>query len=159
MRNYQLAACVAIVLFCILSCSGEQRTGEKTVLDFEIRNLTTSPVNPVPLSEYKGNVILMVNTATECGYTPQYAKLQDLYINYHDKGFEILAFPSNSFDQEPRTGEDIVRFCQDNYNVSFPMFVKIDVKGPNIHPIYEFLTSPETNPEFPGEIKWNFEKC
>lgn len=158
MKRFLLAVLLAFAVFSIVSCGGEKETDVKSVLDFEIRNITNSPIAPVSLSQYKGKVVLMVNTATECGHTPQYLKLQELYIRYHDKGLEILAFPSNSFNQEPRTEEEIIQFCQDNYRVSFPMFVKINVKEPGIHPIYEFLTSAETNPEFAGEIKWNFEK-
>lgn len=148
----------SLIAIGISSCGKEAPAPKPSVYDFKIRNITTSPIQPVDLSQYKGKVMLIVNTATECGYTPQYSKLQDLYIKYNAKGLEILAFPSNSFNQEPRPEEEIVKFCQDNFRVSFPMFIKIEVKGPEIHPLYKYLTDAATDPKFAGEVKWNFEK-
>jgi glutathione peroxidase-family protein len=111
------------------------------------------------LEEYKGKVLLIVNTASKCGFTPQYAGLQELYDKYKDRGFVILGFPANNFlRQEPGTNEEILHFCKVNYNVTFPMFSKISVKGKDIHPLYKFLTSKETDPEFSGSITWNFNK-
>lgn len=110
----------------------------------------------VSLGRYKGTVLLIVNTASFCGNTPQYADLQELYENYHEKGLEILAFPANNFgQQEPGTNEDIKGFCLTKYSVSFPLFSKISVKGKDKHPLYRYLT--EQSP-FLGEVEWNFQK-
>ena len=111
------------------------------------------------LASYKGKVLLIVNTASQCGLTPQYKDLEAMYEKYKDQGFEILAFPANEFGkQEPGTNEEIKEFCSTKYKVSFPLFSKIVVKGKGIDPLFEFLTSDATNPKFAGEIKWNFNK-
>ena len=109
------------------------------------------------LSAYKGKVVMVVNTASKCGLTPQYKGLQAIYDQYRDKGFEILGFPANDFmGQEPGTDEDIAEFCEMNYGVSFPMFSKISVKGDEMHPLYQEIT---TMPEpIGGEVLWNFQK-
>ncbi|MGA2612677.1 MAG: glutathione peroxidase [Spirochaetia bacterium] len=113
----------------------------------------------VPLSRFKGKVLLFVNVASKCGFTPQYEGLQSLYDRYREKGFEILGFPANDFLwQEPGTDQEILQFCSTKYGVSFPLFSKITVKGRNIHPLYRFLTEKETNPDFSGKITWNFNK-
>ena len=113
----------------------------------------------VDLASYKGEVILLVNTASKCGLTPQYEPLQAVYSRYKDKGFTILAFPANNFGrQEPGSDEQIKEFCGMNYNVTFPLFSKVSVKGDDICPLYSYLTSEETNPGFSGEIGWNFTK-
>lgn len=129
------------------------------------------------LSEYKGDVLLVVNVASKCGLTPQYEGLQKLYSDYRDKGLEILGFPANDFmGQEPGTNEEIQDFCQTNYNVEFPLFSKISVTGDNRHPLYQYLieTKPETDINDGGleenlkgyghtrgtasDVLWNFEK-
>jgi len=108
------------------------------------------------LSDYKGKVVLIVNVASECGFTPQYQGLQEIYEKYKDKGFVILGFPSNDFGhQEPGTDTEIKQFCQSKYNVTFDMFSKIDVKGDEQAPLYKYLT---TECEVPHEITWNFNK-
>jgi glutathione peroxidase len=108
---------------------------------------------PEPLTRYQGKVVLVVNTASECGYTPQYAGLEKLYEEYRDKGFVILGFPSNDFgQQEPGTAEQIGAFCKKNYGVEFPMFEKVVTKGPEKAPVYAFLTAEV------GEPRWNFHK-
>lgn len=110
------------------------------------------------LEIYKGKVVLVVNTASKCGYTPQYEGLQALYEQYKDQGFVVLGFPANNFmGQEPGTDEEILKFCTSKYNVSFPMFSKISVRGKDQHPLFTYLTKAE-NPDFTGDIKWNFEK-
>jgi glutathione peroxidase len=115
--------------------------------------------NERSLSEFAGKVILIVNVASKCGFTPQYKNLQALYTRFKERGFEILGFPANDFlRQEPGTEAEIKNFCTLNYGVTFPMFSKISVKGRDIHPIYAFLTDKETNPQFPGKITWNFNK-
>jgi glutathione peroxidase len=113
----------------------------------------------VPLSTYRGNVILIVNVASKCGLTPQYKGLESIYEKYKDQGFVILGFPANNFGgQEPGTNEEIRQFCSLTYDVKFPMFSKISVKGNDIDPLYSFLTGEKTDPKFAGEIKWNFTK-
>ena len=114
--------------------------------------------NEVKFEQFKGKVLLIVNTATECGLTPQFIQLQELYDKYKDRGFIIIAFPSDSFKQEPRTTKEIVTYCNDHFLVDFPIFEKINVKGEFQASIYKFLTDRETNPKFHGVIKWNFEK-
>ena len=111
----------------------------------------------VQLSKYQGNVVLMVNVASACGYTPQYKGLEALYEKYQSKGFAVLGFPCNQFGaQEPGTNEEIKQFCSSKYNVTFPMFDKIDVNGPNRHPLYTTLAGKDS--PYPGDIKWNFNK-
>jgi len=111
------------------------------------------------LSEFAGKVILMVNTASKCGYTPQYEALQKLYQQHEARGFVILAFPSNNFgEQEPGSNEDIKKFCSEKYQVSFPLFAKIDVKGKDICPLYKYLTGTNVGHRFGGDVKWNFTK-
>lgn len=113
----------------------------------------------IPLRSFRGHVLLVVNVASKCGLTPQYRGLQDLYERYRDKGLEILAFPANNFlRQEPGSDAQIQQFCAGTYSVTFPVFSKISVRGRDIHPLYKFLTRPETNPDFSGKIGWNFAK-
>lgn len=113
---------------------------------------------PAPLADYKGKVILLVNVASQCGYTPQYSALEGIYEKYKDRGFVILGFPANNFGaQEPGTNEEIMTFCTRKYNVTFPMYAKISVKGPDQAPLYSYLTK-ETGAGVTGEIKWNFTK-
>jgi glutathione peroxidase len=113
----------------------------------------------VKLKKYKGDVLLIVNTASKCGYTPQYESLQAIYDKYKAQGFEILGFPANNFGgQEPGTESEIKEFCTTKYKVTFPMFAKISVKGDDQHELYKYLTSKETNPAFAGDITWNFNK-
>ncbi len=127
-----------------------------SVLDFQADDITGAPAN---LSQYKGKVVLIVNTASKCGFTPQYESLEKLYKQYEGKDFVVLGFPSNDFgSQDPGSNAEIATFCQKNYGVSFPMMSKVVVKGASKHPLYTFLTSPETNGEFAGEIGWNFTK-
>jgi glutathione peroxidase len=128
----------------------------KGPLDFKMKSIEGQDVD---LSKYKGEVVLIVNVASKCGLTPQYEQLEAVYSKYKDKGLAVLGFPANEFGkQEPGTNEEIKTFCTGKYNVDFPMFAKIVVKGNGINPLYEFLTSEETNPGMSGDIKWNFEK-
>lgn len=121
--------------------------------------LTDIDGNDVPLAQYRGQVVMIVNVASKCGFTKQYKGLQELYDKYKDRGFVILGFPANNFmGQEPGSEEDIKAFCTTTFGVSFPMFSKISVKGDDQHPLYRYLTEKETNPEFAGKITWNFNK-
>ena len=113
---------------------------------------------PAPLADYKGKVVLMVNVASQCGYTPQYTALEAIYEKYKDQGFVILGFPANNFGaQEPGTNEEIKTFCTRKYSVTFPMYAKISVKGADQAPLYAYLTK-ETGAGMTGDIKWNFTK-
>jgi glutathione peroxidase len=113
---------------------------------------------PTSLSSYKGKVILLVNVASRCGFTPQYSALESLYEKYKDQGFVILGFPANNFGaQEPGTNAEIRSFCTLKYNVTFPMFAKVSVKGDDTTPLYQYLTQ-QANRTFVGDIKWNFTK-
>jgi glutathione peroxidase len=113
---------------------------------------------PAPLADYKGKVVLIVNVASQCGYTPQYSALEAIYEKYKDQGFVILGFPANNFGaQEPGTNEEIKTFCTRKYSVTFPMYSKISVKGADQAPLYAYLTK-ETGPGLTGDIKWNFTK-
>lgn len=133
--------------------SGETMT---SIYDFTLKDIDRKEVN---LGQYRGKVVMMVNVASRCGYTPQYEGLQKVYLKYKDRGFVILGFPANNFmAQEPGTDEEIKTFCSTKYSVTFPIFSKISVKGDDIHPLYKLLTSKETNPDFGGDIKWNFSK-
>jgi len=125
-------------------------------------DLTTIPFKTITgketsLAEYKGKVVLVVNTASKCGLTPQYEALETIYDKYRKKGFVILGFPCNDFgNQEPGTGKEIRTFCKDKYDVSFPLTEKVHVKGPEQHPLYAALTGKEG--AFPGDVAWNFGK-
>jgi glutathione peroxidase len=113
---------------------------------------------PAPLADYKGKVVLLVNVASQCGYTPQYSALEAIYEKYKDQGFVILGFPANNFGaQEPGTNEEIKTFCTRKYSVTFPMYSKISVKGDDQAPLYGYLTK-ETGARISGDIKWNFTK-
>jgi glutathione peroxidase len=129
---------------------------EKSVLDFTMASIDG---NDVKLDSYSGKVLLLVNVASKCGYTKQYKGLESIYQKYKEQGLVVMGFPANNFFwQEPGTNEEIKTFCTTKYNVTFPMFAKISVKGSKIHPLYKFLTSKQTNPEFGGGISWNFNK-
>lgn len=128
----------------------------KSVLDFKMRDIDGKQVN---LNKYKGKVLLIVNVASKCGYTPQYEGLQAIYEKYQAQGFYVLGFPANNFgSQEPGSEKEIKEFCESKYKVKFPMFAKISVKGEDQDSLYKFLTSKETNPNFAGDISWNFNK-
>jgi glutathione peroxidase len=127
--------------------------GPMSVHDFRVKTIDG---NEVSLSQYEGKALLIVNTASECGYTPQYKGLEELYQQYKARGFEVLAFPSNDFGgQEPGTNEQVKKFCERRYRTTFPLFAKIPVKGPKADPLYRYLTSL---PENGGEVTWNFNK-
>jgi len=145
-----------LLLTAALSLFAQENSPMPSLYDFTVRDIHEEPV---PLSRFRGRVLLIVNTASRCGFTPQYAGLEALYRRYKDQGFEVLAFPANNFlNQEPGSNEEIRAFCTSRFQITFPLFAKISVKGKDIHPLYAFLTSPETNPEHAGPISWNFNK-
>lgn len=126
------------------------------VYQFEANSLSGQPV---PLTEFRGKVLLIVNTASECGFTPQYAGLQTLQDSYQTRGFDVLGFPCNQFGkQEPGDADQIGAFCESRFHVTFPMFDKIDVNGAGAHPLYKWLTSEKPGVLGTHAIKWNFTK-
>ncbi len=128
----------------------------KTVYEFSASLLDGRMAS---LREFEGRVLLIVNTASKCGFTPQYGGLEDLYRHYKDCGFEVLGFPCNQFGaQEPGSADEIGAFCDKNYGVSFPLFAKIDVNGPDTHPLYRFLKREKRGLLGSQGIKWNFTK-
>lgn len=150
-----VAAILALPVGAALAPDGAiAKEATKELLDLSARRLGGSEE---PLSNYRGEVLLIVNTASECGYTPQYAGLQTLYERYREKKFKVLGFPSNDFGkQEPGDDRQIGAFCKSNYGVEFPMFSKVRVLGADAHPVYTYLTSlPKP---IGGPVEWNFQK-
>lgn len=122
-------------------------------------HLTTIDGTDTTFSDYQGGAVLVVNVASKCGFTPQYAGLQELYETYGERGLTVLGFPCNQFKgQEPGSAEDIQQFCSVNYGVSFPLFDKVDVNGEHRHPLFEQLTQAPDDRGHAGDVKWNFEK-
>lgn len=156
MRKFAAVLTVAALLgFAIANVHSGDATTPK-VLSFKMKGIDGKEVD---LAKYKGKVVLFVNVASKCGLTPQYKGLQGLYEKYQDKGFVIIGVPANEFGgQEPGTDAEIAQFCSTKYNVSFPMLSKVVVKGKGQAPLYQHLTSKETNPKFGGDLKWNFTK-
>jgi glutathione peroxidase len=143
-----------IVLLALVGTS--LLAAEKTVYDF---TLNTIDGQPAPLSAYKGKIVLLVNVASKCGYTPQYTALESIYEKYKDRGFVIVGIPANNFGaQEPGTNQEIKTFCSSKYHVTFPMMAKVSVKGSDITPLYQYLTDKNAHPQTGGEIGWNFTK-
>lgn len=147
-----------LILTAFLICSGgmtmmSEARAQENIYAFKMTDINGYEQD---LSQYQGKVLLVVNTASKCGLTPQYASLQKLYETYQDRGFEVLAFPANNFGgQEPGTDAEIKEFCNLRFQVRFPLFSKISVKGTDIHPLYNYLT---TQTDFKGDIEWNFAK-
>nr|WP_246109928.1 glutathione peroxidase [Roseimaritima multifibrata] len=138
---------------------GSQVTAEESHecdLDFKAQTIEGKEVD---LEDYEGKVVVIVNVASRCGATPQYADLQAMYAKYKDKGLVVLGFPCNQFGkQEPGSNADILEFCTSTYDVDFPMFSKIDVKGDEAHPLYKKLSAQDAKPAGAGPVGWNFEK-
>jgi glutathione peroxidase len=131
-------------------------TSRQSIYDLELPRLSGKPET---LSVYSGKVVLAVNVASKCGFTPQYAGLQALQDRYADRGFVVAGFPCNQFfHQEPGTAEQIQEFCSLNYGVTFPLFAKLDVKGPSQHPLYAILSESADDAGKAGNVSWNFEK-
>jgi len=142
-----------LILFVACGVLGAQA---KTIYDFTMKSIDGDPIS---LKSYKGKVVLLVNVASKCGYTPQYTALEALYEKYKDRGLVIVGIPANNFmAQEPGTNEEIKKFCSNKYNVTFPMMAKVSVKGDDKAPLYSFLTDTGEDPQFGGDIKWNFTK-
>jgi glutathione peroxidase len=151
MRLMILAATAAALLL-----SAGTRAGAASFYDYHLEDIDGTLVI---LDQFREKVLLVVKTASRCGYTYQYDGLEALFKQYHDRGLVVLGFPSNDFlGQEPGTNQEIKQFCTLSYGVSFPMFAKIKVTGKDMHPLYRYLTEKRTNPRFAGPINWNFNK-
>lgn len=149
--------CLSVAV--VVPASAEEKKGDAkvpAVLSFKMKSLDGKDVE---LSRYQGKVLLIVNVASECGYTPQYKGMQALHDKYAKEGLVVLGVPSNEFGkQEPGSNDDIAKFCSKNYGVKFDMLAKVVIKGEGQVPLYKHLTSKETNPKFGGDVKWNFTK-
>ncbi len=155
MKKWLLLALI-LPLSILANDNSNQREKMKTFYDFNATSIIGENVN---MSKFKGKVVLVVNVASKCGFTPQYEGLEKLYEEYKEKGFVILGFPCNQFhEQEPGTSKEIHNFCKVNYGVTFPLFEKIDVNGDNTHPLYRFLKKEATGFLWSKGIKWNFTK-
>jgi glutathione peroxidase len=148
--NKALIISLAVVLF------SATMTTKQSIHQFKVKDLEG---NNFDFASLKGKKVMIVNTASKCGLTPQYEKLEALYEKYKSKNFIIIGFPANNFmGQEPGSNEEIATFCQKNYGVTFPMMSKISVKGKDMHPVYQFLTSKDKNGLEDNEVQWNFQK-
>ena len=155
MKNLFVACASLILVSFILPSSPASFIKSKSIYDFKVDGLTGGTID---FSQFKGKKILVVNTASKCGYTPQYEYLEKLYEQYKDK-LVIVGFPANNFgSQEPGTNDEIKAFCTKNYGVTFPMAAKVSVKGDDIAPIFKWLTNKTENGVMDAEIKWNFTK-
>ena len=147
---------IVVVAGSMLSSTNPVAAAGPSVLDFKVKDIDGTEVK---LKKYKGNVLLVVNTASKCGYTPQYESLEATYNKYKDRRFYVLGFPANNFGaQEPGTDAEIKEFCTSKFHVTFPMFAKISVKGEDQDPLYAYLTDLKINPVYGGVITWNFNK-
>lgn len=127
----------------------------KSLHDFTVKSIEGDPVS---LDQFRGQVVMVVNTASRCGFTRQYSDLVELQTRFADRGFTVLAFPANNFgNQEPGSNEEIAMFCEDNFQINFPLFARVSVRGEDMEPLFTYLTTAE-NPDFTGPIRWNFEK-
>jgi glutathione peroxidase len=146
----------SLLVLAALSLVSATAFAASSVYDFTLDSLTGTPT---PLASFKGKVMLVVNVASQCGYTYQYEGLQALYVKYKDQGLVVAGFPANNFGgQEPGTNAEIGAFCKSKFGVTFPMFSKISVAGRDKAPLYQFLTDKGANPKTGGEIPWNFTK-
>ncbi|GJQ05298.1 glutathione peroxidase [Capnocytophaga canimorsus] len=147
---------VTILALCIFGFSNAQQKTQNTIYQFVVKDIYG---DDFALSQLRGKKVMIVNTASKCGLTPQYEGLEALYQKYKDKNFIIIGFPANNFkSQEPGSNNEIAEFCKINYGVSFPMMEKISVKGEDIHPLYKLLTSKKLNGFEDSEVQWNFQK-
>jgi glutathione peroxidase len=157
MRTVSPAVVLVVLALFVFARGAEPAKSVPPTLNFTMKSIDGKDVK---LEDYQGKVILMVNTASKCGYTPQYKDLEAIYTKYQEKGLVILGFPANNFGgQEPGSDKQIQEFCTGKYNVTFPMFSKISVLGDDKAPLYKVLTdAPQTTTKESGEVKWNFEK-
>jgi len=144
------------LIWALLLLGTVAMAGEKSIYDFTMNSIDGESA---PLSKFQGKVVLVVNVASRCGFTPQYSALEKVYEKYKGRGFVIVGFPANNFGgQEPGSNQEIKTFCSTKYNVTFPMMAKVSVKGDDKTPLYQFLTDKTANPSTGGEIQWNFTK-
>jgi glutathione peroxidase len=144
------------LIWALLLVGTVAMAGEKSIYDFTMNSIDGEAT---ALSKFQGKVVLVVNVASRCGFTPQYSALEKVYEKYKDRGLVIVGFPANNFgSQEPGTNQEIKTFCSTKYNVTFPMMAKVSVKGDDQAPLYQFLTDKTSNPSTGGEIQWNFTK-
>ena len=147
---------VKLLCFAFFFVAAVTMAADKNIYSFTLNSIDGQPS---PLSAYKGKVVLLVNVASRCGFTPQYTALEAIYEKYKDRGFVIVGIPANNFgSQEPGTNQEIKTFCSSKYNVTFPMMAKVSVKGDDQTPLYTYLTAKDTDPDHAGDIKWNFTK-
>jgi glutathione peroxidase len=147
---------VKLLCFAFFFVAAVTMAADKNIYSFTLNSIDGQPS---PLSAYKGKVVLLVNVASRCGFTPQYTALEAIYEKYKDRGFVIVGIPANNFgSQEPGTNQEIKTFCSSKYNVTFPMMAKVSVKGDDQTPLYQYLTDKTAHPETGGDIKWNFTK-
>jgi glutathione peroxidase len=155
MKIFRFKGSQSLLLGLVILLMGASLFAASSIYDFTLPSIDGKPA---PLANYKGKVVLLVNVASRCGFTPQYTALESTYEKYKDQGFVILGFPANNFgSQEPGTNAEIKTFCQSKYSVTFPMYGKVSVKGDDQTPLYQYLTK-EANPTVAGDIKWNFTK-
>jgi len=155
MRKFALL-CLSIGLAAATLVQPTRAADTKSIYDFTLKSIDGQPT---PLSSFHGKVVMLVNVASRCGFTPQYTALESIYEKYKSRGLVIVGIPANNFmGQEPGTNEEIKTFCTKKYNVSFPMMSKVSVKGDDKTPLYQFLTSKSADPKLGGEIQWNFTK-
>jgi len=147
---------IKILCFLLVFAAASVMAADKSIYDFTLSSIDGQPA---PLSAFKGKVVLLVNVASRCGFTPQYTALESIYEKYKDRGLVIVGIPANNFGlQEPGTNQEIKTFCSSKYNVTFPMMAKVSVKGNDQAPLYRFLTDKTAHPETGGDIQWNFTK-
>ncbi len=156
MKTQASVIILGIVLIATFLVASANSHSKSSLHDFVVEDIYGDAFD---LAQLEGRKVMVVNTASKCGLTPQYEKLEALYREYQDYGFVVIGFPANNFmNQEPGTNEEIIAFCQENYGVSFPMMSRISVKGSDIAPVYEWLTRKELNGFRDSEIQWNFQK-
>lgn len=164
MKKLTMAVLLTVLFSCQQNAQQQKPATTQNQTTMSTENLHQFKVedidgNTFDLADLKGKKVMVVNTASKCGLTPQYKDLQALYEQYKDKNFVIIGFPANNFmSQEPGTNEEIAAFCSKNYGVSFPMMAKISVKGKDMHPLYQFLTQKSRNGLQDSEVEWNFQK-
>jgi len=150
MKNILILVLVALCTFVL-----QGQTSDNTIYSFKVKDLYGKVFD---FASLKGKKVMIVNTASKCGLTPQYKSLEALYQKYKDKDFVIIGFPSNSFEQELNNEAEVAQFCQANYGVTFPMMEIITVKGEKMHPLYQFLTQKKLNMLTDSQVQWNFQK-